>query len=84
MFIVDFDELHLGELFEVLHERARDGIERAVGLATAREIDLRNAISKCEFAITRKTVRHNGKTLITLDITRTFEIFIERRANEIL
>ena len=30
MFIIDFDELHLRELLEVFHERARDVIERAV------------------------------------------------------
>jgi hypothetical protein len=84
MFIVDLDELHLGELFEVLHQRARDGIERAIRLTTACEIHMRNTISKCQFAITRETVGHNRESLIAFDITWTFEVFIERSANKIL
>ena len=84
MFIIDLDELHLGELFEVEHERERDGIERAVRLATAREIDVRNAIGKYQFVVTSETVEHEGKPLVAFDIAGTFEEFIEHAADQVL
>ncbi len=81
MFIVDLDELNFGELFEIQHERACDGIERAIRLAVADEIDMRDTIGERQFAITRETVGHNGEPLVAFDIARTFEIFIERGTN---
>ena len=53
-------------------------------MTTTSEIDLCNTIGKREFAITRESVGHNGKSLVAFNIARTFEIFIERSANEIL
>ncbi len=80
MFIVDFDKLHFRELLEILHEWTRDVIERAVRLALPHQINLRHAVSKGEFAITGETIEHQGESLIALDITRTFEEFIEDSA----
>ncbi len=84
MFIIDLHELHFRELFEVLHERARNGIERAVRLTTASQVDMRHAIGKCQFAVTGETVEHESEALIAFDIAGTFEIFIEHRTDQIL
>jgi len=84
VFIIDLDELHFGELLEVLHQRARNGVERAVRLTATREIDVRNAIGKCELAVTIETVEHERESLVAFDIARTFEIFIEHGTNQIL
>ena len=50
-------------------------------MATAREIDMRHTIGKCEFAVTGETVEHEGESLVAFDIARTFEEFIEDAAN---
>ena len=84
MFVVDLDKLNLGELFEIYHQRAGDGVQRAIRLTTAREIDVRNTIGKCEFAVTSKTVEHERKSLVAFNITGSFEIFVEHRANQVL
>ena len=84
MFVVDLDKLNLGELFEIYHQRAGDGIQRAIRLTTAREIDMRDAIGKYEFAVTGKTVEHECKSLVAFNIAGSFEIFIEYRADQIL
>ena len=81
--IVDLDILNIGELFEVLHERTRDSVQRAVGLACPCEINVCNAISVFELAIPGETIEHQGKSLIVFNADRTLEIFIEHRANNI-
>ena len=53
-------------------------------MTTTHEIDMRNAIGECEFAIAGKTVEHEGKSLVAFDIAWTFEIFIEHGADQIL
>lgn len=84
MFIVDLDELNFGELFEVLHERKRNRVKRAIRLATPRKVNVGNTIGKCQFAIASESVEHKRKPLITFDIPRTFEVFIENGADQIL
>ena len=84
MFIVDLDELNFRELFEIFHERARDGIERAIRLTIAHKIDMRDAIGKYKFTVAIETVQHEGESLVTLDVARTLEIFIEHPADQIL
>lgn len=84
MFIIDLDELHLRELFEVEHKRERNSIERAIRLATAREINMRDAIRKDKFAVAGETVEHEGEPLVAFDIARTLEEFIEHAADQIL
>jgi hypothetical protein len=76
--------LNFGELFEVERERERNGIERAVRLATTREIYMRDTIGKCQFAVTGETIEYEGESLVALNIAWTFEIFIERGADQIL
>ena len=84
MFIVNFHELNFRELFEIFHERARDGVERAVRLATAREVYMRDTIGKCNFVVASESVEHEGEPLVAFDAAGTFEIFIEHCANQIL
>jgi len=76
--------LNFGELFEVEHQRKRDGVERTVRLATAREINMRDAIGKGKFAIAIEAVEHERESLVAFDSTRTFEVFIEDGADQIL
>lgn len=84
MFVVDLDKLYLGELFEGLGERLRNVVKRAIGLAHACEIDVRDAVGEGEFAVAGETVEHEGETAVAFDVARTFKEFIERRAQQIL
>ncbi len=54
--IINLDKLDLGELFEIFDKRLGNGIKRAVRLATAREVDMRNAVGKRKFAVAGKTI----------------------------
>jgi hypothetical protein len=76
--------LNFGELFEVEHQRERNGVERAIRLATAREIDMHNTIGKGDFAVAGETVEHERLPLIAFDCVWAFEIFIEDCADQIL
>jgi hypothetical protein len=76
--------LNFGELFEVKHQRQRNGVKRAIRLATTRKIHMRDTISEHKLAVTGKTVEDEGCALVALDIARTFEIFIEDGADQIL
>ena len=76
--------MNFGELFEVEHQRERDGIERAIRLATTREVDMYNTISKSDLAVACETVEHERESLVAFDITRTLEVFIENGADQIL
>ena len=53
-------------------------------MTTARQIDMRHTVSKRQFAVTGETVQHEGKALVAFNIARTFEIFIEHGADQIL
>lgn len=76
--------MNFWKLFEVEHQRERDGVERTVRLATAREIDMRDTIGKGELAIASEAVEHERESLVAFDIARTFEVFIEDGTNQIL
>ena len=82
--IVYLDELNLRELFEIRHDRLRDGIQRAIRLTTAREIDVRDAVCIFEFAVPGEAVEHECETLVAFHIAGTLEVFIEHGANQIL
>ena len=84
MFIINLNELNFRELFEVLHQRARDGIERAIRLTITTEIHVRHAIGKCQFGVACETIEHQGESLVAFDIARTFEKLIEDSADQIL
>ncbi len=75
--------MNVGELFEVLHERARDGVKRAVRLAAAGEIDMRHPIGVFNLTVAGKTVEHEGQSLIALHAFGTLEVFIEHSANDV-
>ena len=81
--IVDLDVLNIGELFEVRCERTRNGVQRAIGLAGAAEIDVRNAVGVFEFTVAGETIEHQGKSLIALDAHGTSEVFIKDRTNDV-
>lgn len=76
--------MNFWKLFEVEHQRERDGVERTVRLATAREIDMRDTIGKGELTIASEAVEHERESLVAFDIARTFEVFIEDGTNQIL
>ena len=76
MFIVNLDILNLRELFEILHERLCDGVQRPVRLTFASQINMCNPICNDQFAVTRKTVEHQPQSLIPFNIPRTLEVFI--------
>ena len=46
------------------------------------QINMRNAVSKFEFAVASKAVEDQSKVLITLHITGTFEKFIQHSTND--
>jgi len=79
VFVVDFDELHFGELFEVKGERACNGVQCAIRLTCTREVDVGDTVRESEFAITGEAVEDEGEPLIALHVAWTFEIFIEHR-----
>jgi len=83
IFVVDFDELYFGELFEIFHQRTRDVVQRAVRLALTRQIDMGNAVGKGKFAVTCEAVEDERESLIPFDITGPFEEFIEHRTQQV-
>ena len=76
--------MNFRELLEVLHERNGDVVQRAVRLALACEIDVRDAVGILNFAISCEAVQKEGKPLVAFHIAGTFEEFIEHGADEIL
>jgi hypothetical protein len=83
MLIINLDELNIRELFEVCHERARDSVKRPVGLAIPGEINICDAIGIFQFGIAREAIEHQRETLISFNITRTLEVFVQNRADDI-
>lgn len=81
--IVNLDELHFGELFEIRHKGLCDGVQRAIRLTTTGEIDMHNAVGIFDFAVAVETVQHERETLVTFHVAGTFEVFIEYRADQI-
>jgi hypothetical protein len=58
MFVVDFDELYLGKLFEVFRQRQGHIVERAIRLATTRQVHMGHTFRKGEFAVTGEAVEY--------------------------
>jgi len=54
--IVNLDELNFWELFEILHDRLGDGVQCAVRLTTAREIDVRDTVCIFELGVSGKAI----------------------------
>ena len=76
--------MNFRELFEIEHQWKRDGVERAIRLTTAHKIHMRDAIGKGKFAVAGESIEHERESLVTFDSARTFEVFIETRADQIL
>ena len=53
-------------------------------MTTACEVDMHNAISKSDLTVAGEAVEHERESLVAFDIARTFEVFIEDSADEIL
>ena len=81
MLIVDLDELHFGELFEVCHQRTRNRVQRPIRLTLTREINMNNTIGISNFAVTSKPIQDKCKSLIALNVAWTLEVFIKYCAN---
>lgn len=77
MLIINFDELHFGELFEIFGQRTCNVVQRAIRLAFASQIHVCNAIRKSQFAVTGETIEDEGESLVTFHIAWTFEEFLE-------
>ena len=69
--------MNIGELLEVERERARDVVERAVGLTVAREVDMRHTIGKLKLAVAREAVKDEGDALVAFNVAGTFEEFVQ-------
>lgn len=52
-------------------------------MARAREVDMRDAVGIFDAVVASETVQHEGETLIAFHVARTFEEFVERRADEV-
>ena len=52
-------------------------------MTTASQINMRHTVSKYQLAVTVETIEHERKSLISFDIARTLEIFIEHGADQI-
>lgn len=81
--IVDLDELDLGELLEIQHQRAGDRVQRPIRLAIPGQVKVHTAIRKLHFAIAGKTIIDHRKSLVSLHIAGTFEEFIEHRLDDV-
>ena len=83
MLIVDLDELNIGKLLEICHERARNGVKRSVRLAAAGKVNMRDAIGIGKPAVASKAIEHQSQPLIAFHIAWAFEVFVEDSAHDI-
>ena len=84
MFIVDLHILNIGELFEVRHERTRNGVQRSIGLAITCQIDMCDTIGRHKPAVARESIEHQSKTLVAFNIPRSLEEFIQDSTQHVL
>lgn len=82
--VVDLDELNVRELLEVDGQRAGDGVERAVGLTGAGQIDVRHAVGKFEPAVACKAVEDQGKPIVAFHIAGTLEELVQDSPDQVL
>jgi hypothetical protein len=82
--IINLDELDLRELFEICHQRTRDGVKRSIRLAIPCEINIRASIRKDKPAIASKAVENKSKSPVPFHIAGTLEELIEYRSDALL
>jgi len=75
--IINLDELNLRELFEICHQRTRDGVKRPIRLAIPCEINVRASIRKDKPGIASKAVENKSKSSVPFHIAGTLEELIE-------
>lgn len=81
--VIDLDDLYIGELLEVEHQRTGNGVECAIRLAGTLKIHKCDTIGIFQFAVTSKTIKDEGKTFITLHIAGTFEELVQDPTDQI-
>ena len=79
--VINLDELDLWELFEIRHQRARDGVKRPIRLAIPAEINMHPPIRKDKLAIACKTIKYETESLVSFHIARALEELIEDSSN---
>ena len=84
MFIINLDILNIRELLEVYHERARNRVQRPIGLARTCQIDMGDTIGRHQPAVACESIAHQGKTLVPFNIPRSFEEFIQDGTHHVL
>lgn len=71
-------------MFEVRHQRACNGIERAIGLALAGQIYVDDAIGVFDFVVAGEAIQHESESLVAFHVAGTLEVFIKHCTDQIL
>jgi len=75
--VINLDELNLRELFDIRHQRTRDGVKCAIRLAIPREVNVYSSVRKGKSAIACKAVEYETQSFISFHVAGTFEELIE-------
>lgn len=82
--VVDLDELNIGELFEVDGQRAGNGVECAVGLTGAGQVDVRHTVGELEPAVACEAVEDEGKPVVAFHVAGTLEELVQDSTDQVL
>ena len=83
-FIIDLDELYIGELLEVLNEWLGDVVQRAVRLTSAGKVDLSDTVGEHDTLVAGKAVEHKSQPCVTLNRVGSGKEFIYNSAQQVL
>ena len=83
-FIIDLDELYLGELLEVLNEWLGDVVQRAVRLTSAGKVDLSDTVGEHDTLVAGKAVEHKSQPFVTLNRVGSGKEFIYNGTQQVL
>jgi len=81
--VINLDELNLRELFDIRHQRTRDGVKCAIRLAIPREVNVQSSVRKDKSAIACKAVEYETKSLISFHVAGTLEELVDYRSDAI-
>ena len=62
----------------------RNRVQRSIRLAMTNKINIHYTVSIGYFAVAGEAIKYKGESLIALYVARTFEEFIQHRADQIL
>lgn len=79
--VINLDELDLRELFEIRHQRTRDGVKRPIRLTIPFQINMYSPICKDKPAVACKAIEYESKSFVPFHITGTLEELIKNRSN---